>query len=190
MFSWRQVTIVTNNVPAVGAESGETHFQGDMEKADMVDGTKLLGLLFFRLHRSLQPPQQVLCWRLQASKRACAGRPLQRSTPTRPASTRRSAPASRTCSLYQVWLHLFDFSPLFPSKLSPPTCKNDAFPFPFNLKMATSTKMQSTTCATVSPATSCGETRRTTSEESHPETTPCRLDGAASPSGGRLQKSL
>ncbi|XP_032437922.1 neuralized-like protein 4 isoform X1 [Xiphophorus hellerii] len=35
-----QVTIVTNNVPAVGAESGETRFQGDMEKADMVDGIK------------------------------------------------------------------------------------------------------------------------------------------------------
>uniref|UniRef100_A0A3B3TXI2 Neuralized-like protein 4 n=1 Tax=Poecilia latipinna TaxID=48699 RepID=A0A3B3TXI2_9TELE len=35
-----QVTIVTNNVPAVGAESGDTRFQGDMEKADMVDGIK------------------------------------------------------------------------------------------------------------------------------------------------------
>ena len=37
MLSW-QVTIVTNNVPAVGGESGETRCQGDMEKADMVDG--------------------------------------------------------------------------------------------------------------------------------------------------------
>uniref|UniRef100_A0A3P9PBM7 Neuralized-like protein 4 n=1 Tax=Poecilia reticulata TaxID=8081 RepID=A0A3P9PBM7_POERE len=35
-----QVTIVTNNVPTVGAESGDTRFQGDMEKADMVDGIK------------------------------------------------------------------------------------------------------------------------------------------------------
>ncbi|KAK5875860.1 hypothetical protein CesoFtcFv8_026898 [Champsocephalus esox] len=35
-----QVTIVTNNVPAVGEESGETRCQGDMEKADMVDGIK------------------------------------------------------------------------------------------------------------------------------------------------------
>uniref|UniRef100_I3JRV3 Neuralized-like protein 4 n=1 Tax=Oreochromis niloticus TaxID=8128 RepID=I3JRV3_ORENI len=34
------VTIVTNNVPAVGGESGETRCQGDMEKADMVDGIK------------------------------------------------------------------------------------------------------------------------------------------------------
>ncbi|XP_011485805.1 neuralized-like protein 4 isoform X1 [Oryzias latipes] len=35
-----QVTIVTNSVSAVGAESGETRCQGDMEKADMVDGIK------------------------------------------------------------------------------------------------------------------------------------------------------
>ncbi|XP_072315152.1 neuralized-like protein 4 isoform X4 [Eucyclogobius newberryi] len=35
-----QVTIVTNNVPDVGGESTETRFQGDMEKADMVDGIK------------------------------------------------------------------------------------------------------------------------------------------------------
>uniref|UniRef100_A0A3Q2NPP4 Neuralized-like protein 4 n=1 Tax=Fundulus heteroclitus TaxID=8078 RepID=A0A3Q2NPP4_FUNHE len=35
-----QVTIVTNNVPAVGAEGGQTRFQADMEKADMVDGIK------------------------------------------------------------------------------------------------------------------------------------------------------
>uniref|UniRef100_A0A7N8XVV7 Neuralized-like protein 4 n=1 Tax=Mastacembelus armatus TaxID=205130 RepID=A0A7N8XVV7_9TELE len=35
-----QVTIVTNNVPAVGRESGESRCQGDMEKADMVDGIK------------------------------------------------------------------------------------------------------------------------------------------------------
>ncbi|KAG7464669.1 hypothetical protein MATL_G00167840 [Megalops atlanticus] len=35
-----QVTIVTNDVPAVGRESGESRCQGDMEKADMVDGIK------------------------------------------------------------------------------------------------------------------------------------------------------
>uniref|UniRef100_A0A8C2ZRF5 Neuralized-like protein 4 n=1 Tax=Cyclopterus lumpus TaxID=8103 RepID=A0A8C2ZRF5_CYCLU len=35
-----QVTIVTDNVPAVGGDSGETRCQGDMEKADMVDGIK------------------------------------------------------------------------------------------------------------------------------------------------------
>lgn len=35
-----QVTIVTNNVPAVGGETGEPRCQGDMEKADMVDGKK------------------------------------------------------------------------------------------------------------------------------------------------------
>ncbi|XP_030631842.1 neuralized-like protein 4 [Chanos chanos] len=35
-----QVTIVTNNVPTVGSESGEMRCQGDMEKADMVDGIK------------------------------------------------------------------------------------------------------------------------------------------------------
>ncbi|XP_028847301.1 neuralized-like protein 4 [Denticeps clupeoides] len=35
-----QVTIVMNDVPAVGADSVETRCQGDMEKADMVDGIK------------------------------------------------------------------------------------------------------------------------------------------------------
>ncbi|XP_072523105.1 neuralized-like protein 4 isoform X1 [Salminus brasiliensis] len=35
-----QVTIVTNHVPAVGAESSDVRCQGDMEKADMVDGIK------------------------------------------------------------------------------------------------------------------------------------------------------
>ncbi|XP_065806453.1 neuralized-like protein 4 isoform X4 [Labrus bergylta] len=35
-----QVTIVTNNVPAAGGEIGEPRCQGDMEKADMVDGIK------------------------------------------------------------------------------------------------------------------------------------------------------
>uniref|UniRef100_A0A3B1JK21 Neuralized E3 ubiquitin protein ligase 4 n=1 Tax=Astyanax mexicanus TaxID=7994 RepID=A0A3B1JK21_ASTMX len=35
-----QVTIVTNHVPAVGAESSDARCQGDMEKADMVDGIK------------------------------------------------------------------------------------------------------------------------------------------------------
>ncbi|XP_041739983.2 neuralized-like protein 4 isoform X1 [Coregonus clupeaformis] len=35
-----QVTIVTNNVPTMGGESGEARCQGDMEKADMVDGIK------------------------------------------------------------------------------------------------------------------------------------------------------
>ncbi|KAM9462513.1 neuralized-like protein 4 isoform 2-T2 [Clarias gariepinus] len=35
-----QVTIVTSHVETVGAESGEVRCQGDMEKADMVDGIK------------------------------------------------------------------------------------------------------------------------------------------------------
>ncbi|XP_034146279.1 neuralized-like protein 4 [Esox lucius] len=35
-----QVTIVTNNVPTVGRDRGEAGCQGDMEKADMVDGIK------------------------------------------------------------------------------------------------------------------------------------------------------
>ncbi|MCI4384593.1 hypothetical protein PGIGA_G00040430 [Pangasianodon gigas] len=35
-----QVTIVTSHVEAVGAESGDVRCQGDMEKADMVDGIK------------------------------------------------------------------------------------------------------------------------------------------------------
>ncbi|KAH0626079.1 hypothetical protein JD844_000817 [Phrynosoma platyrhinos] len=35
-----QVTIVTNDTPAVGAEGTDPHGQGDMEKADMVDGIK------------------------------------------------------------------------------------------------------------------------------------------------------
>uniref|UniRef100_A0A8C7D9M1 Neuralized-like protein 4 n=1 Tax=Oncorhynchus kisutch TaxID=8019 RepID=A0A8C7D9M1_ONCKI len=35
-----QVTIVTNNVATVGGESVKARFQGDMEKADMVDGIK------------------------------------------------------------------------------------------------------------------------------------------------------
>nr|XP_034992887.1 LOW QUALITY PROTEIN: neuralized-like protein 4 [Zootoca vivipara] len=35
-----QVTIVTNDTPAVGAEGADPHNQGDMEKADMVDGIK------------------------------------------------------------------------------------------------------------------------------------------------------
>ncbi|XP_057712194.1 neuralized-like protein 4 isoform X1 [Corythoichthys intestinalis] len=35
-----QVTIVTNNVQAVGGEGGDARCQGDMEKADMVDGIK------------------------------------------------------------------------------------------------------------------------------------------------------
>ncbi|CDR16016.1 unnamed protein product [Oncorhynchus mykiss] len=37
-----QVTIVTDNVPTVGGESGEARCQGDMEKADMVDGEKTM----------------------------------------------------------------------------------------------------------------------------------------------------
>lgn len=53
------------------------------------------------------------------------------------------------------------------------------------LKMAILTKTQSTTCATVSPATSFGVTRRITREESHPGTTPCPLGGAALPLGKR-----
>uniref|UniRef100_A0ABM5GQC4 Neuralized-like protein 4 n=1 Tax=Pogona vitticeps TaxID=103695 RepID=A0ABM5GQC4_9SAUR len=35
-----QVTIVTNDTPAVGSEGTDPHAQGDMEKADMVDGIK------------------------------------------------------------------------------------------------------------------------------------------------------
>uniref|UniRef100_A0A8C9ZFT9 Neuralized-like protein 4 n=1 Tax=Sander lucioperca TaxID=283035 RepID=A0A8C9ZFT9_SANLU len=35
-----QITIVKDSVPAVGGENGETRCQGDMEKADMVDGIK------------------------------------------------------------------------------------------------------------------------------------------------------
>ncbi|TNM93826.1 hypothetical protein fugu_002002 [Takifugu bimaculatus] len=35
-----QVTIATNNLPAVGGDRGEARCQGDMEKADMVDGIK------------------------------------------------------------------------------------------------------------------------------------------------------
>ncbi|KAJ7313244.1 hypothetical protein JRQ81_004526 [Phrynocephalus forsythii] len=35
-----QVTIVTNDTPAVGGEGADPHGQGDMEKADMVDGIK------------------------------------------------------------------------------------------------------------------------------------------------------
>ncbi|MCJ8738832.1 hypothetical protein PDJAM_G00040230 [Pangasius djambal] len=35
-----QVTIVTSHMEAVGAESGDVRCQGDMEKADMVDGIK------------------------------------------------------------------------------------------------------------------------------------------------------
>ncbi|XP_069042671.1 neuralized-like protein 4 isoform X2 [Lepisosteus oculatus] len=35
-----QVTIVTNDVPAVGGEGSDTRCQADMEKADMVDGIK------------------------------------------------------------------------------------------------------------------------------------------------------
>lgn len=60
LTSLLQVTIVTNSVSAVGAESGETRCQGDMEKADMVDGMKpILLLLFFssellRVLRSLR----------------------------------------------------------------------------------------------------------------------------------------
>lgn len=43
-----------------------------------------------------------VCVFTQESKRVCAGHPLRRSTPTRPASTRRCAHASRTCLRYQV----------------------------------------------------------------------------------------
>lgn len=33
---------MTDNVPTVGGESGEARCQGDMEKADMVDGEKTM----------------------------------------------------------------------------------------------------------------------------------------------------
>lgn len=100
-----QVTIVTNNVPAVGGESGETRCQGDMEKADMVDGRKPVLIVCSSLHfiRSARFWLFVAAF-WQESKRVCAGRPLQRSTPTKPVSTRRCAHASRTCSRYQVSL--------------------------------------------------------------------------------------
>lgn len=39
-----QVTIATNHLPAVGGDRGETRCQGDMEKADMVDGKKPVAL--------------------------------------------------------------------------------------------------------------------------------------------------
>lgn len=39
-----QVTIATNNLPAVGGDGSETRCQGDMEKADMVDGEKQVTL--------------------------------------------------------------------------------------------------------------------------------------------------
>lgn len=132
------------------------------------------------LIKSHQSLEFSVCPDLQESKRVCAGRPLQRSTPTRPASTRLCARASRTCSRYQVgprYSAAFHFSFwLFKSKNRVLCC---------SFKMVTSTKMQSTTCATVSPATSSEATRLTTREESRPGTTPCPLDGAASPSGER-----
>lgn len=96
-----QVTIATNNLPAVGRDRGETRFQGDMEKADMVDGEKPVttGPLF---HSFLRGGLMFRLTSRQGSKRASAGLLLPRSTPTRPASTRRCARASRTCSHYQV----------------------------------------------------------------------------------------
>lgn len=33
---------MTDNVPTVGGESGEARCQGDMEKADMVDGERMM----------------------------------------------------------------------------------------------------------------------------------------------------
>lgn len=55
--------------------------------------------------------------------------------------------------------------------------------------MDTSVRMQSTTCATVSPATNSGGTRRITREESRPGTTPCPLGGAALASGKKTASS-
>lgn len=118
---------------------------------------------------------------LQESKRVCAGRPPQRSTPTRPASTRHCARASKTCSHYQVRFSLKPTT-IFVSKRQNKNHKITFFPF----KMDTSTKTPSTTCATVSPATSCGATRLTTREESRPATTPCPLAGAVLPSGEKI----
>lgn len=50
-------------------------------------------------------------------------------------------------------------------------------------QMDTSVRMPSTTCATASPATSCGETKRITSGGSPPEIMPSPLAGAALLSG-------
>lgn len=94
--SW-QVTIVTNSVPAVGGDSGEARCQGDMEKADMVDGKKLNVSCSKFLPNFLVGFVALKAESLQESRRVCAGRPLQRSTPTRRASTRRCARASKTC---------------------------------------------------------------------------------------------
>lgn len=96
-----QVTIVTNNVPAVDGESGEARCQGDMEKADMVDGRQPAFTVYLFLF-SFQSFKLLSYFYMQESKRVCAGHRLPRSTPTRPASTRRCARASRICSRYQV----------------------------------------------------------------------------------------
>lgn len=65
----------------MGGESGETRCQGDMEKADMVDGKKTKALLLFIcvecLTYCIVSVLSVTVW-TQESKRVCAGRPLQR----------------------------------------------------------------------------------------------------------------
>lgn len=86
-------------MPAVGGDRGETRCQGDMEKADMVDGKtpEAMGSVISQVRGFM-----FSFTSLQESKRAFAGLLPPRSTPTRPASTRRCARASRTCSRYQV----------------------------------------------------------------------------------------
>lgn len=104
-MSFLQVTIVTNNVPAVGGETTETRCQGDMEKADMVDGKEIFVNLYINIYFFFSCDDLMSCsvtsW-IQELKRVCAGRHLQKSTPTRPVNTRHCAYASRICSLSQV----------------------------------------------------------------------------------------
>lgn len=110
-----QVTIATNHLPAVGGDGGEARCQGDMEKADMVDGEEAaaLGGESAGSGADLEPS-------FQESRRACAGLLLLRSTPTRSASTRRCARASRTCSPCQVRPRPPHSSASVPSALPPP----------------------------------------------------------------------
>lgn len=133
----------------------------------------------------LQVVWRCCCFNVQESKRVCAGRRLQRSTPTRPASTRHCAHVSRICSHYQVSLTLCQTTSLSDLKIMQQTIT-----FSTVHQMVTSTKTQSTTCVTVSPATSCGVTRLITREENRLVTTPCPSDGAASPSGEKMTSFL
>lgn len=55
-----QVTIVANHVPVAGGESGDMHCQGDMEKADMVDGEEDFKLVSYRSFGMTQVNARVL----------------------------------------------------------------------------------------------------------------------------------